>query len=788
MAAAGRTRFDRTGASLRRRGGGDTMHRSIIAAVFVLGVGLWADPAASQTTPESGRITGVVVDATTGAALESARVRILEVHREEPGHAGGTFTFTGLPPGTYTLEVDHLGYDRHTERVEVDSGATVNVRVALHVRAIELHEIVITGSITGRAQRDVLSPMSTLRGAELDRRMAGTVASTLEGEPGLSVTGIGPATARPVIRGLGGDRILMLEDGVRSGDMSSTSSDHAVAMDPLTAQQIEVVRGPMSLLYGSSALGGVVNVVRGEIPASLPEHAHGTAAVRGTSVDQGAAGAGVVNFAAGPVALRAEASGRLSGEVDTPAGKLVNTDANNLSLSGGAGLVGSWGHVGASYRYYDNRYGIPGGFVGGHDTGVDVDMRRHAARAQLEAHLPGSRFFSTVRANASFSDYRHDEIEPSGDIGTQFFQDFIAGEVVARHEERGPLAQGAVGVRAQYRDIITGGSLRTPSTYDYAVAAFLIEEIGTGALRLQLGARYDHTWYEPRDTTASIFVGGRRIPVRPRSFGSVSGSVGALYAPSDGVRFGVSVARAFRTPDFNELYSNGPHLAANSFDVGDPSLDAETGLGVDAFVRITSERVQGEIAAFRNQLNDYIFPSSRGRAEIGTQGGRPRFQYTNEDAVFTGAEGDLSVGLTDRLAAELTASYVRARFTSDRAPIPIIEGNDTSFVDASEFPPLIPSLNGRVALRYEGPRFFASAGVRWAAEQDRLGDFESPTDGYATGNLSAGIRLVRGTRLHTVTLVFDNITDVEYRDHLSRIKDIMPQPGRNVTLMYRLAF
>jgi iron complex outermembrane receptor protein len=764
------------------------MHSRIITGCLALIAGLAPVRGAGQAPQDPGRITGVVVDATTGAALESARVRILEVHREEPGHAGGTFSFTGLPPGTYTLEVDHLGYDRHTERILLGAGATVDVRVALHVRAIELNEIVITGSITGRAQRDVLSPMSALRGAELDRRMRGTVASTLEGEPGLAVTGVGPATARPVIRGLGGDRILMLEDGVRSGDMSSTSSDHAVAVDPLTAQQIEVVRGPMSLLYGSSALGGVVNVVRGEIPASLPEHAHGTATVRGSSVDRGMAGGGVVNLAVGQVALRGEASGRRSGDVATPAGELVNTDADNLSLSGGAGLIGPWGHVGASYRYYDNHYGIPGGFVGGHETGVDIDMRRHTARAELEAHLAERRFFSTLRANASFSDYRHHEIEPGGDIGTQFFQDFAAGEVVARHEERGPLAQGAVGVRAQYRDIVTGGSLRTPSTYDYAVAAFLVEEIGTGALRLQLGARYDHTWYEPRDTTASIFVGGRRVPVRPRSFGSVSGSLGALYAPSDGVRFGVSIARAFRTPDFNELYSNGPHLAANSFDVGDPSLDAETGLGVDAFVRITSERVQGELAAFRNQLNDYVFPSSRGRAETGTQGGRPRFQYTNEDAVFTGAEGDLSIGLTDRLAAELTASWVRARFTSDRAPIPIIEGSDTSFVEASGFPPLIPPLNGRVTLRYEGPRFFLAAGARLAAEQDRLGDFETPTDGHVTGNLSGGVRLVRGTRLHTVTLVFDNITDVEYRDHLSRIKDIMPQPGRNVMLMYRLAF
>lgn len=744
--------------------------------------------ALQRAQPQAARITGTIVDASSDRPLPAARARLVERHTEEPAHEDGSFEFTGLPAGHYTLVVEHLGYDRHTLELTVAPGSIENVRVALHARPIPLDQIVTTGAISRRSGRDVLSPMSVLSGAALDRKLDGTVAATLESEPGLAVTSIGPTTGQPVIRGLGSDRIVVLEDGVRTGDMSSTSGDHGVAVDPITAEQIEVVRGPMSLLYGSSALGGVINVVRGEVPSALPEHTHGSAVVTGSSVSRGVTGGGHATARIGNFAVRAEASASTSSDFDTPVGRLENTDARVLNLAAGASRIGSWGHAGGSYRYYNNRYGIPGGFVGGHEHGVDIEMWRHTARGEVELHRPEDSFLSTIRASGSFTDYHHQEFEQSGSVGTEFFQELASGEVLARHGARGALSEGAIGVRTQYRNIQTGGSLRTPSTYDYTFAGFIVEEIGRGDLRLQLGLRYDWTRYVPRDTSATILVAGERIPVRPRSFGSASGSVGVLYSISDAVRIGASVARAYRTPNFNELYSDGPHLAANSYDVGDPSLDSETGFGADAFVRITTDRVRGEIAAFRNQLNDYIFPSSRGRAVRGRQGGRPLFQYTNEDAVFTGAEADLALSLSDHLVLETTASFVRARFKSGRAPIPIIEGTDTTFTPASEYPPLIPPLNGNVELRYDRPLFFIGAGVRWAARQDRLGDFETPTAAHAVGDLSAGLRLAQGARMHTITLGIDNVFDAEYRDHLSRIKDLMPQPGRNLRLVYRLSF
>jgi iron complex outermembrane receptor protein len=749
-----------------------------------LAVGL--DGAAAQATPR-GRVYGIVVEAESGQPIVAAQVRLLPLHVLELTHADGRFAIDDVVPGTYRLVVERLGYRTVTRETVVSPGNAEELRIALSIAAVNLSEIVVTGTLGARSRDDVLSPVSILTGAELDRRVGQTVADMLENKPGISLTALGPATGRPVIRGLGGDRILMLEDGQRMGDVSSLSSDHAVATDPLTAKQVEIVRGPMSLLYGSSALGGVVNVIREEIPTTLPHEPHGAFSVQGSTVNRGATGGGHAVLAVGGFAVRGEASARTSGDLSTPAGSLINTDSRSLDAAIGVGLPATWGHAGVSYRFFGNDYGIPGGFVGGHAQGVDIEMRRHVLRGNLELHR-GDRFFNEIRLSGGFTDFHLSELEQSGTIGTQFLQDLLQADLVARHGARGWLNEGAAGVRAQYRDVVTGGSLRTPSTYDVALAGFAIEEVGDAALRFQLGARFDWARYVPRDTTSFVTAGGQRVPVRPRNFGSVSGSFGLLWAVSHVVRLGASIARAYRTPDFNELFSNGPHLAANSFDVGDPALGQETGLGFDVFARLTHEAVQAEIAAYHNTLSDYIFPSSRGRAELGTQGERPRFQYTNEDARFTGIEGELVASLSSALRLEASGSVVRARFTSERAPIPVITPTDTSFVAASGYPPLIPPASGRIGLRIDQPGRFLGAGLKAVARQDRLGDFETETSGYMLGDFTAGVRLVRGAMLHSLTLRVDNLFDREYRDHMSRTKEIMPGAGRNVSLLYRLVF
>lgn len=761
--------------------------RAHVCALAVIAVIGGSGVLRAQTHAARATVTGTVTDATTGLPVVAAELRLLPSHAVDVAHADGRFYFRDIEPGNYTLVVQRIGYQSVHRLVTLSAGQTLTVNVGLSVAALEVGALVVTGTLAPRAQQDVISPTSAITAAELDRRSSQTVAQTIENTPGVAVSSLGPATSRPVIRGLGGDRILILEDGQRPGDLSSMSSDHAVAIEPIAARRIEIVRGPMSLLYGSSALGGVVNVVRDEIPDSRPHESQGSFSVQGESVNRGATAGGHLLTHLGAFAVRGEATFRNAGDLHTPAGPVINTGARTYDLGLGAGLPADHGHGGVAYRFYKNDYGVPGGFVGGHPTGVDISMRRHNTRFRTELHRDEG-FLNTLSFDGGYTNYQHAEFEPSGAIGTDFRQNVVQGEVLARHRGQGKLTEGAVGARMQYRDVQTGGTLRTPATYDYSAAVFAIEEIGTGPLRLQGGLRYDFAHYVPRDTTAFVSAGGKRIPVRARSFGSVSGSGGVLWHAAEALRLGASVSRAYRTPDFNELFSNGPHLAANSFDVGDPLLKQETGFGVDAFVRVSTSRLNAEVAAYRNVLHDYIFPSSRGRAELGAQGGRPRFQYTNEDARFRGLEGSFDLTIAPSIQFEASGSAVQAEFTSGRAPIPVFDGFDTTFVAASKYPPLIPPAQAHLGVRFERTTHFLGIGTKLVASQQRTGDFETPTAGYNLVDANAGVRIAKGAFLHTITLRVDNIFNQSYRDHLSRLKEIMPGAGRNISLLYRATF
>ena len=758
---------------------------SAVWILLALSAASGAAQQAAAPVPPPGVVTGVVSDSASGEPVVAAVVRLVQAHRADRTHDGGQFVFRDVPAGSYTVIVQRIGYRQTSRSIRVEPGGTQTLNVALTAAVVQLGAQVVTGTIGAKRGDEVLSPSAVVEGADLDRAVRSTVGASVQNTPGVSVTSIGPATARPVIRGLGGDRILVLEDGQRTGDLSSFSGDHAVTIDPLSANQIEVVRGPMSLMFGSSALGGVVNVVRDEVPTSLPEDLHGVFGAQVSSVDRGAATSLSTSSKVGNVALKTQATARHAGETQTPIGPLVHTGLDSYAGTLGAAYIGTSSHAGGAYTYYNNAYGIPGGFVGAHPTGVDIKMRRHSGRVEAERHLNGP--LSSVSTTGTLIDYSHEELERSGAVGTRFGETMATLEMLVRQDSVGRFSQGAFGVRGQYRDIVTGGTLRTPPTTDYSGALFGIEEIGFGAVRLQGGLRYDWSRYTPNRAT-TIFVGGQNVPVRQRSFGSASGSLGLLWSITPELRAGSSVSRAYRTPDFNELYSNGPHLAANSFEVGDPNLRQETGIGVDAYVRYTNAQVQGEVAAFHNALYDFIYPSSRGRAEIGLQGNRPRFQFTNGDVVFDGGEGSVEVSVTPRVAVRAVASSVFARFTSELAPVPIIGVADTTFVAASKYPPFIPPVNGHLEVRYETPTFFAGSLVRLSASQARLGDFEDPSAGYAVFGFDTGVRLMRGRGLHTITLRVDNAADREYRNHLSRTKAIMPEPGRDVSLVYRLSF
>ena len=715
----------------------------------------------SAQVEHEGEIEGVVRDADSNQPLAGALVSIDAAGGMAVSHGDGSFHVPVPGPRLYTVRVERLGY--RTVSLEVDASREEVVTIAMDAHPISLPGVVVTGSLVARAANEALRPASVFAGEDLQRRLAGTVAETLASEPGLAVSGMGPGSAHPVIRGLSGDRILMLEDGERVGDEFASGPDHATAIDPSSARRVEVIRGPGAILYGSNALGGVINVVRDDVPSSVPHHLTGAFTLQGQSASNAAGASLHATYGlTDHIPVRLELSRRSSGDLKTPVGILRNTGTDVWEVSGGTSWVDDWGHVGTTFRHYDNDYGIPGGFVGGHEAGVRVEMERTATRLRGVLRPRGA--FESVEIDAGHTWYRHKEIEPPDILGTLFERQTVSGEVLARHGGWGPFSSGGVGTRSAWESFGFGGALFTPNSTYVSFAAFVLEEIDLDPMRLEAGLRYDWARVRPHREDPSADIGH----VRARSFGAASGSLGALARLTRRFTVGASVARAFRTPSVNELYSEGPHLAAYAFEVGNPSLETERGTGVDVFMRFTADRLNAEVTVFRNAISGYVFPLATGEL---SRVRLPIFQFQGEDAVLAGFEGALEWAAVGDVTVEAVASYVQGEINATNEPLP-----------------LIPPLQGRFAIGYAPRDWFVEAETRFAARQDRPGAFENATDGYAVFDLSAGIRITVRGRLNVITVRGENLGNTEYRNHLSRVKEIMPEAGRSVSVAYRVVF
>ena len=731
-----------------------------IAVLVAIGSAVGAMDSSAQLE-HAGEIEGFVRAAGSGTPLAGATVSVIGTGRMAVTHGDGSFHIPVPSAPAYGLRVERLGYATRT--IELDGLPEEVVALEMEAAPLALPGFVVTGAVTERATNETLRPTSVFAAEELQRRLATTVAQTLASEPGLAVVSMGPSSAHPVIRGLSGDRILMLEDGQRVGDVFNSGVDHATAVDPSSARRIEVIRGPAAILLGSNALGGVINVVRDEVPTAVPHHVTGFASLQVQTVTSAVGGSAETTVGVTEhIPLRVELSKWAGGDLKTPVGTLAGTQTDTWNASAGSSWVDDWGYAGGAFRYYRNDYGIPGGFTGGHVAGVRVEMERAATR--LRSVIRPGRHFESIEIDAGYTWYQHSEIEPPDILGTLFRRQTVSGETLARHSAWGLFSSGAVGARASWESFAFGGALFTPDSRRTTAAAYLLEEIDLDPVRIEGGLRYDHVEVRPLWEDPDSDIGH----IRARSFGAASGSLGALAQLTGQLTVGASLARAFRTPDVNELYSEGPHLAAYAFEVGNPSLDTEQGTGIDIFARLVGERVNAEATWFRNSITGYVFPLETGEL---SRVRLPIYQFEGENALLTGFEGTLRWLLLDAVEVEAVASRVLGTIRSTDEPLP-----------------LMPPLQGRLAIGYAPVAWFAEAELRMAARQDRTGAFETPTDGYTVVGLSGGVRLTLNGRLHVVTVRLDNLGNTEYRNHLSRVKDIMPEAGRAASFAYRVVF
>jgi iron complex outermembrane receptor protein len=752
------------------------MHvRTVIGACALLAVVLTLSVNAAAQT--GAPFTGRLVNSLSGDPIPGATVLLEELRRETTAGADGTFTFDNVPPGTYHLSIRAEGYStRRTEMRVPAATATVDVRVDP-----ELHfQEVISVSADARSQFEAFQPTSVLSGQELQKQLETSVGETLQNQPGVAARSFGPAPSRPVIRGLSGDRVLILQDGQRMADLSSQSGDHGVTANPAAAERVEVVRGPATLLYGANAIGGLVNIITEDIPTRAIDGVNGNLTFdAGTAAAEGGA-AGSVRAGNGRLAMQLGGGGRRSGDVGTPEGEVLNSQSRNGFGSVGLSWTGGKGYFGGSYGYDDTRYGAPVVEEGL----VELTPRKHAFSLRGGAQGLDS-VFDAFRATLAVRRYRHEELL-AGDVETAFKNNTIEGEVMGSHRAVGRL-KGSIGGSMLDREFdAVGSEALSPPIDQRGFAAFIYEEVTWPHVTLQFGGRVDRTNYEP-------------IGEQARAFTSGSGSFGLLLRPAgadERVTVALSLARAARNPALEELFYFGPHPGNFAFEVGNPDLEPEHAIGFDLSLRWRGPRASGEVTYFRNDIQDYIFtaplevqdfhareaefaarfPSrdivgEEGEGEEHGHGEFPIIEFVGADSVLQGIEAHGDVALTSQLFLELGLDYVRGTLKDRDEPLP-----------------RMPPLRFRGGLRYQRNAFQAGGEVRTVAKQERLFSTETPTDGYGLLRLFASYSFAQGPVAHTITARLDNATNELYRNHLSLIKDLAPEIGRNVKLLYNVKF
>jgi iron complex outermembrane recepter protein len=717
-------------------------------------------------------LEGRVTDEATGRPLRGVRVFLVDLRRDAVTDAAGAFRFASVASGDHRFRVEALGYRVREGAVTVDT-AGASLRLELIRDALPLPEVVATGTpLRGVAP---YQPGQALGAEELVARSADSFGQMLDGEPGVAMRSLGAAPGRPVIRGLDGDRVAVLENGQRMGDMSETAHDHAIAMEPLTAERVEVVRGPASLLYGSSALGGVVNLLRRDIPTEWTRGMSGSSALQFASVNRLRAGAGSAEYGGGAWAARARASFRDGSNFRAPGAPegVLESTHTRLSTGGvGVGFEGDRVRGGAALDVHGHVFGIPEE-LDDDDASIEIRSRRTRLSGLMNVERPEA-LFQDLEVRVAVAGYFQKEVEietaPDGSLQEEVPHDFrrltADAVVTAVHGSVGPFGQGAVGFS------VLGSELRGrgfeefhPDGRALALAAFVFEQIPLhDRLDALVGLRLEHGWTRAFENHVFPDFSDRR------SAPTISGAIGLGATVAEGVEVGGQLARAHRAPLLEQLYSNGPHIGAGRFEIGDPALANEVGHGVDLFARLTGDRIRAELALFGNRIEDFVFPRNTG--SVDEDSGLPVVVWTASSALFTGGEVVVDVLPTRDLRLRVTGDMVRG-IQRDEARTPL---------------PFIPPVRGSLEARYDPGAWWFGARARRVASQNRVPPTQESTDGYTLLDLQAGLRL-GGREGHTLVLRVDNALDEIYRDHLSRVDERrFPMPGRNVTVVYRLSF
>jgi iron complex outermembrane receptor protein len=654
----------------------------------------------------------------------------------------------------------------------------------------DLEEVVVTASPLRASALDLAQSAIVLAGDDLSRRISSSLGETLASQPGLTASFFGPRASRPIIRGLAGERVLMLQNGVSALDVSNLSPDHSVGIEEILADQVEVLKGPSTLVFGSGAVGGVVNVVDGRIPARGPEGWSGVAELRAESVDEELSGAARLDGRTGTLGFHAHGYYRETDDYDIPGyawsraartdaiedgeepdltrGTVENSDSETRGGALGASWFGDGVTVGLSWGRHETDYGLPG--PGGHahehadepaaaaaeeEEAVRIDQRQDRFDLQAEWSDLGG-LVEKVLLRAAYNDYRHDELEGT-EIGTRFDQTGIDTRL---HLDHAAVAGWAGTLGLQYTDSdleARGDEAYVPPSQTRSFAAFLVERQRFDRLTVDLGARLER---QEIDTEAAA-----------RDYGDTALTLagGLLWAFDDALTGAVHLTRSERHPQAAELYADGPHLAVARYEIGDDGLRSEVANTIDLGLRGEGD-LHWHLSIYYSDFGDYIYTEPTGTEEDGL----PVYRYVQRDAEFYGIEAEVEFPLArfagGDLHGRLGGDYVRGRLS---------QGGDL---------PQIPPLRLLGALEYDLGQFHAAVDVQWFDEQSKTARDELPTDGGTLLGAEVSWLVDEWQPNLLVFLRGTNLLDEEMRRHSSPLKEYVPLPGASVLLGVRATF
>ncbi len=776
-----------------------------IALLLILSASVYA---------QTGTLSGTVTNDVTGDPVPGVRVEITGLSKNVETDENGKYQLTDLPDGTYTVVTHIEGFADRAQRVTISGATTLDFSIS--IRSINA-EVTVTTTGEGESVFESFSSVTSVGTTNINKNASISIGDVLQYEPGVSKRSYGSSgTTRPSIRGFEGDRVLVLQDGIRNGSVGSTSGDHGEPISPFNLERLEVIKGPATLLYGSNAIGGVVNAVTDD-EFDAHEGFRGYFTTFAGSVDRQGGAAGGVEYGYKQNLFNFDTNFSREGDFETPLGKIPNSAGRSFGGSGSYGYFADKGFFKATVTLDRRRFGIPyaplfesrellsiinGGIdCGGEeeeeggfsleneddeespcvfnpqelqrifadqlppipDEQIDLRMRRNNYRfvggfRDLNSPIQAGTF------TIDFTDYEHRELEAEDgeeEVATTFENDVFSYRAILRQKRYDKLS-GQFGVEGYRRSFLTVGaeSLVDGRVRQNNFAAFTLQELSFEKVALQFGGRIETNRYRPVNPDLPDL-----------NFTGFSGSVGARFEVWEGGAFIASFSSSYRPPALEELYNFGPHIGTVTFEIGDPTLERERSNGFEFSFRQNSKRVRFNGSFFYNDINNFIFQSpldEDGDGNIDVDDGLPATLFSQTDARYFGADALLEVDAND---------YFGFFFGGDIV--------DAELKDFGFAPPRITPARARVGVdfRFKGLSV-RPEGVFVAARDSNIFPLETTTDGYALFNINGSYSFIVDKTAHIITFGGQNLTDKLYRNHVNFLKDIVPERGRGFKISY----